>query len=97
MDAPLEEAVRDGLTQYFDANWEMSMISSCDWEAMKVVIRGLCMQTTYGVRHQLKKDVLDHEAKLQEMPSNAAVENGRMAARLTVDSRRLATTGKMCL
>ncbi|KAJ1195236.1 hypothetical protein NDU88_004517 [Pleurodeles waltl] len=92
MDAPFREAVQDGLTQYFDANWGTSTTRRCDCEAMKVVIRGLCMQTTYGVRRQLEKDVLDHKAKLSDldkMPSTATAENGRMAADSTVVTRRL--------
>ncbi|KAJ1143312.1 hypothetical protein NDU88_009622 [Pleurodeles waltl] len=96
-DAPFEEVIRDALTQHLDANWGPSTTRGCDWEAMKVVIRGLCMQTTYSVGRQLEKDVRDHKAKLRDKPSNAAAENGRMAAGLTVDTRRLATTGKICL
>ncbi|KAJ1157029.1 hypothetical protein NDU88_009744 [Pleurodeles waltl] len=65
--APFEKAVRDELTQYFEANWGTSTTRGYDWEAMKVVIRGLCMQTTYGVRHQLEKDVLDYKAKLRDL------------------------------
>ncbi|KAJ1139655.1 hypothetical protein NDU88_006022 [Pleurodeles waltl] len=66
-DAPFVNAVRDGLVQYFEANWGTSTTRGCDWEAMKVVIRGICMQTTNGVRHQLEKDVLDIEARLRDL------------------------------
>ncbi|KAJ1164965.1 hypothetical protein NDU88_005395 [Pleurodeles waltl] len=67
MDAPFAKTVRDGLTQYFKANWGTSTTKGCDWEAMKFEIRGLCVQTTYGVKCQLKKDVLNHEARLSDL------------------------------
>ncbi|KAJ1162776.1 hypothetical protein NDU88_003241 [Pleurodeles waltl] len=66
-DTPFEGAVRDGLMQYFDAIWGTSTTRGRDWEVMKVVLRDLCMQTTYGVRRQLEKDVLDHKAKLRDL------------------------------
>ncbi|KAJ1092976.1 hypothetical protein NDU88_006086 [Pleurodeles waltl] len=67
MDAPFTKAVRDELAQYFEVNWGTSTTRDCDWEAMKVVIRGLCVQATYGVRCQLEKDILDHEARLRDL------------------------------
>ncbi|KAJ1125450.1 hypothetical protein NDU88_003882 [Pleurodeles waltl] len=66
-DTLFDKAVRDGQVQYIKANWETSTTSRCDCEAMKVVIRGLCVQTTYGVRRHLEKDVLDHEAMLRDL------------------------------
>ncbi|KAJ1173427.1 hypothetical protein NDU88_005262 [Pleurodeles waltl] len=45
---------------------------------MKVVIRGLCMQTTYGVWHQLEQDVLDHEAKLRDSEKCLPTQPQRM-------------------
>ncbi|KAJ1165502.1 hypothetical protein NDU88_005929 [Pleurodeles waltl] len=47
---------------------------------MKVVIRGLCVQTTYGVKRQLEKDVLDHEARLQDLEKCILMQLQRMEA-----------------
>ncbi|KAJ1155991.1 hypothetical protein NDU88_008716 [Pleurodeles waltl] len=77
-DALFEGAVWDRLTQYFDANWGTSTTRGFDWEVMKVVTRGLCMQTTYGVRCQLEKDVLDHEAKLGDLKKCLPTQLQRM-------------------
>ncbi|KAJ1219060.1 hypothetical protein NDU88_006631 [Pleurodeles waltl] len=77
-DAPFEGAVRDRLMQYFDINWGTSTTRGCDCEAKKVVIRGLCMQTTYSVRHQCEKDVLDHIVKLRDQEKCLPTQPHRM-------------------
>ncbi|KAJ1213549.1 hypothetical protein NDU88_001183 [Pleurodeles waltl] len=77
-DAPFEKAVWDGLTQYFNTNWGTSTTGACDWEVMKVVIMGLCMQTTDDVRCQLEKDILDHEAKLRDLKKCLPTQPQRM-------------------
>ncbi|KAJ1210338.1 hypothetical protein NDU88_005704 [Pleurodeles waltl] len=77
-DALTGKAVRDRLAQYFESNWGTSTTRRCVWEAMKVVIRCLCVQTTYGVRRQLEKDVLDHEAMLQDLEKCLLTQPQRM-------------------
>ncbi|KAJ1127407.1 hypothetical protein NDU88_005809 [Pleurodeles waltl] len=57
------------------------MTRGCDWVAIKVVIRGLCMQTIYSVRRQLEKDVLDHEAKLRVLEKCLPTQPQRMEER----------------
>ncbi|KAJ1187626.1 hypothetical protein NDU88_004401 [Pleurodeles waltl] len=45
----------------------MSGTRACDWEALKVVLRGLCLRATYGVKRQLENDVSKHENTLSEL------------------------------
>ncbi|KAJ1097139.1 hypothetical protein NDU88_002266 [Pleurodeles waltl] len=69
-DPLFETMVRDSLTHKCDENWGMLGSRACDWEAIKVVLRGICPKTTYGVKRQLEDDLSHQETKSSALEQN---------------------------
>ena len=75
-DPPFRAAIREQLEQYFELNGEPTEFRRNEWDAMKVVVRGQCMKTVWGVKTALLKEVTDLEARL---PPNQSQWRYRLA------------------
>ena len=63
-DAPFREELREAIVRYFEDNKGKASDCTVEWEALKVVIRGHCIEKTVGIRKELKKELLGAENKL---------------------------------
>ncbi|KAJ1156626.1 hypothetical protein NDU88_009344 [Pleurodeles waltl] len=56
--------VNKTLTCYFNENRGSASNRARDWEAMKIVLRGIYIKMTYRGRQQLERDITAHEQHL---------------------------------
>ncbi|KAJ1148366.1 hypothetical protein NDU88_001203, partial [Pleurodeles waltl] len=56
-------AVKD----YLDLNWSTTDSRGTEWEALKAVVRGVCIGTTCGVRKQMEQELTEQEDKLDDL------------------------------
>ena len=67
LDVPYRAAIGIHLTQYFESNEATGNSSGLEWDAMKVVMRGHCIKTSWGTRHILQRSVLNMETQIRKL------------------------------
>ncbi|KAJ1170510.1 hypothetical protein NDU88_002385 [Pleurodeles waltl] len=63
-DSACHNALASTLTNDLKANWSSATTKALGWEALKAVMRGACMSSTYGVRRQLEATLGSKEHRL---------------------------------
>ncbi|KAJ1136101.1 hypothetical protein NDU88_002519 [Pleurodeles waltl] len=66
------DALRTALKQYWESNTGTTNLRATEWDAHKVVIRGHCISTTWGVRRTLHAEVSKLEEKLRALENAVA-------------------------
>ncbi|KAJ1164595.1 hypothetical protein NDU88_005031 [Pleurodeles waltl] len=67
MDACCREKIAVALEDYMDHNWGVTDSWGVEWEALKAVLRGVCIGTVCGVRQQMEQELSSSEKELEEM------------------------------
>ncbi|KAJ1168816.1 hypothetical protein NDU88_000729 [Pleurodeles waltl] len=73
-DPAFTDSLRTALKQYWELNTGTTKSRAMEWDAHKVVIRGHCISTTWGVRRTLHAEDSKLEKKLRVL-ENAVARN----------------------
>ncbi|KAJ1173261.1 hypothetical protein NDU88_005098 [Pleurodeles waltl] len=73
-DPAFTDTLRTKLKQYWELNTGTTNLRAVEWDAHKVVIRGYCISTTWGLRRTLHAEVSKLEKKLRAL-ENAVARN----------------------
>ena len=66
-DTVLREEIREALIGYFDTNCGSTTRRGLEWDALKAVIRGVCLSKIGGTRRQLEAELTEGENKLAHL------------------------------
>ncbi|KAJ1217857.1 hypothetical protein NDU88_005444 [Pleurodeles waltl] len=73
-DPEYKKDLQDVLVGSFHTNWDTAGTRGLEWEALKVVIRGVSLSKTYGIRQRLDRE-LTHQEEVLATPQRQ-VDNG---------------------
>ncbi|KAJ1120391.1 hypothetical protein NDU88_008561 [Pleurodeles waltl] len=74
-DSPFRAELADGIDSYFKINTKSPSLRAVEWDRHKVVVPGLCMSASGGVRRTLTAELHSIEDELREVVRR--VETGR--------------------
>ena len=85
---PFKVAIGEQVVNYFELNGGSTEFRRTEWDAMKVVLRGHCMKTVWGVKTTLLGEMAELEARLRIVEVQASshperwVEHGQIQKEL---------------
>ncbi|KAJ1113088.1 hypothetical protein NDU88_001345 [Pleurodeles waltl] len=65
-DPVFRDQIEHGLIKYFRDNWGSIEERTLEWDAMKIVVRGICISVSKGIRHDMEKELTLQESKLAD-------------------------------
>ena len=65
-DSAFRDTLADHITRYFEANTGTSSNRAIEWDAHKATIRGHCINTIWGVKMTLQRELAQKERALRE-------------------------------